>query len=226
MNGKLKTRNVVIFGTGDLSSLIWYCLLHDSQFRPVAFTVDAAYLRKPAHEGLPVVAFEELARHHPPGSVYLLFPLGFHAINGLRRSRYEQAVAQGYDFISYVSSRASTWPYLQVGRNCLIYELAVIQPFSRLGDNVIIRSGAHLSHHCKVGDHAFIAAGATFGGNVTVGEQAFVGVGAVVRDGISIAERSFIGAGAVVIKDTEPGAAYVGNPANKIARSALEITGG
>lgn len=226
MNEKPKTNNVVIFGTEELSSLIWYCLLHDSQFHPVAFTVDAAYLRKPVHEGLPVVAFEELPQRHPPGSVCLILPLGFRAINGLRRLRYEQAMAMGYDFASYVSGRASTWPDLRMGKNCLIYELAVIQPFSRLGDDVIIRSSAHVSHHCKIGNHVFVAAGAVFGGNVTVGDQAFVGIGAVVRDGVTIAERSFIGAGAVVVADTEPGAAYIGNPAKKISHSAMELTGG
>jgi len=183
-------------------------------------------MRSSSHEGLPVVAFEELAKSYPPGEVLLLFPLNYHAINGLRRERYLTAKALGYEFISYVSSRASTWPDLQVGENCLIYEHAIIQPFARIGDNVIIRSGAHISHHCQVADHAFVAAGATFGGNVKVGEQAFVGVGAMLRDGLAIAERSFIGAGAVVVADTEADGVYIGNPARKMGRTAQEVTGG
>ncbi len=146
------------------------------------------------------------------------------AINGLRRARYEGAKAQGYEFVSYVSSRASTWPDLQVGENCMIYEHAIIQPFVRIGDNVIIRSGAHISHHCQVADHAFVAAGVTFGGNVKLGEQAYVGVGAVLRDRLIVAERSFIGAGAVVVSDTEADGVYVGNPARKTARTALDVT--
>jgi len=77
-----------------------------------------------------------------------------------------------------------------------------------------------------VADHAFAAAGATLGGNVMVGEQAFVGLGAVLRDGLRIAERSFIGAGSVVLKDTEADGVYVGSPAQKIARTALQVTGG
>lgn len=218
--------DVVLFGADNFASLAWYCLKHDSPYRPVAFTVDRAYLRASSHHGLPVVAFEQLPAHYPPSQVRLLIPLGYHAINGLRRARFEQARAMGYDFISYVSSRASTWPDLQVGDNCIVYEHAIIQPFARIGDNAIIRSGAHISHHCEVGEHAFVAAGVTLGGNVSIGAQSFVGVGAVLRDGLGIAERTFIGAGAVVVADTEADGVYVGNPARKGARSALEVTGG
>ncbi len=218
------TEPVVIFGNGTFASLAWYCLTHDSSRQVKAFTVDRAYLQNPTHEGLPVVPFEELSSFYPPSEVRLLIPLGYAQINGLRRERYLQAKAQGYSFISYISSRACIWPDLQVGENCLIYEHAIIQPFARLGDNVIIRSGAHISHHCKIGSHSFVAAGACFGGNVTVAEQAFIGLGAVLRDGLHLAERSFIGAGAVVIADTEANGVYVGNPARKIAKSALEVT--
>ena len=58
-----------------------------------------------------------------------------------------------------------------------------------------------------------------------MGEQAFVGVGAVLRDRIRIAPRSFIGAGAVVVNDTEADGAYVGNPARKLVKTALEVSG-
>ena len=148
----------------------------------------------------------------------------YRAINGLRRDRFKMAKAQGYDFASYVCSRASTWPDLHIGDNTLIFEQAIIQPFARIGDDVIIRSGAHISHHCQVNSHAFIAAGVTLGGNVTVGEQSFVGVGATLRDGLNIAPRSFIGAGAVVVADTEADGVYVGNPARKTLRNSLDVT--
>lgn len=217
---------VVIFGTAGLSSLAWYALTHDSEFKPVAFTVDADYLLSPFHEGLPVVPFGQLAIHYAPAVTAMLVPLGHRRINGLRRTRYEQAKAQGYRFIRYVSSRALTWPDLRIGENCLIYEGAIIQPFSTIGDNVIIRSGVHISHHCTVADHAFVAAGATLGGHVHIGEQAFIGLGAVVRDGVRIAERSFIGAGAVIIHDTAADGVYVGNPGRQLEQSALEVTEG
>ena len=222
----MEKQPVVVFGNNTFASLAAYCLTHDSPYRVAAFTVDRAYVGSGFHEGLPVVAFEELTSHCPPGDMLLLIPLGYHAINSLRRDRYLAAKALGYEFISYVSSRASTWPDLLVGENCLIYEHAIIQPYARIGNNVIIRSGAHISHHCTVADHAFVAAEVVMGGEGYVGEQAFVGVGAVLRDRIRIAKRTFIGAGAVVVQDTQADGVYVGNPARKASKTALEASEG
>ena len=219
-------RPVVIFGNLRSASLAWYCLVHDSDFDVAAFAVDEAYIASSTYEGLPLAPFETLEAHYPPRDYRLLIPTGYQRINGLRRARFEAARRRGYDFVSYVSSRASVWPDLHVGDNVLIYEHAIIQPFARIGSNCIIRSGAHISHHCQVADHAFVAAEVAMGGEGVVGEQAFVGVGAVLRDRIRIAPRSFIGAGAVVVQDTEADGVYVGNPARKGRKTALEASGG
>lgn len=218
----VERRPVVIFGTMRSASLARYCLTHDSPLRVAAFTVDAAYRRGVEHEGLPLVAFEDLESHFRPGDCLMLIPIGYQDLNGLRRARYESAKARGYAFASYVSSRASVWPDLEPGENVLVYEHAIVQPFCSIGSNCIVRSGAHLSHHVHVGDHAFIAAEAVIGGATSIGEQAFVGLGAVVRDRIRVAPRTFIGAGSVVVRETEPDRAYVGNPARALAGTARE----
>jgi sugar O-acyltransferase (sialic acid O-acetyltransferase NeuD family) len=218
-------RPVVIFGNMRSASLAWYCLSHDSSCKIAAFTVDEAYMASSQFEGLPLVPFETLEVRYPPRDFRLLIPMGYQRINGVRRSRYEQAKQRGYSFANYVSSRASVWPDLELGDNVLIYEHAIVQPFARIGNNCIIRSGAHVSHHCVVADHAFVGAEVAMGGAGYVGEQAFVGVGAVLIDRIRIAERSFIGAGAVVVRDTEADGVYVGNPARRTTKTALQASG-
>lgn len=224
--GTLKNNSdpaVVIFGNQRFAQLAHYCLVHDSPWNVAGFTVDAAYRKGDAFDGLPLVDFETLESSYPPGEVKLLIAAGYQGLNGLRRSRYEAAKARGYEFVSYVSSRASVWPGLQLGENCLIYEHAIVQPFSTIGDNVTIRSGAHVSHHSRIDSHAFISVEVAMAGDVHVGEQAFIGVGAVLKDGLRVAPRSFIGAGAVVVRDTEEGAAYVGNPARRMRKQAAEL---
>lgn len=220
------TRPVVVFGNLRSASLAWYCLCHDTPWQVAAFTVDLAYITNPTFEGLPLVSFEHLEAYYPPSDYRLLIPMGYQQINGVRRERFEAAKRRGYDFVSYVSSRASVWQDLDIGENVLIYEHAIIQPFARIGSNCIIRSGAHISHHCQVADHAFVAAEVAMGGEGQVGEQAFIGVGAVLRDRIRIAERTFVGAGAVVLKDTDADGLYVGNPARKASKTALQACGG
>ena len=221
----MNNRLVVIFGTETLSSLAWYYLEHDSPCSVPAFTVDKAYMKLDRHEGLPVVAFEDLEDHFPPGSAEILIPLGFKRINGLRKDVFARALSKGYTLASYVSSRACTWPDLHVRENTLISENAVVGPFSSIGKNCNIRSNAHISHHNRIGDHVYVAPGAVFGGKVTVGDQAVIGLGAVLRSGITVAPRSFVGAGAVVIKDTAPDCVYVGNPAKVFPKSVMEVTG-
>jgi len=216
------TSPVVIFGTLRSASLARYCLEHDSPLRVAAFTVDRSYALATEHEGLPLIPFEELESRFGPDDCRLLIPMGYQQMNAVRRERYEQAARRGYRFASYVASRASVWPDVEIGENVLIYEHAVIQPFCRVGSNCIIRSGANVGHHCQVGDHAFVASGVLMGGAVRIGEQAFVGIGAVLRDQIEVAPRSFVAAGAVVTADTEADRAYAGHPARPLAKTALE----
>jgi len=108
---------VVMFGLGQLSSLAWYCLTHDSPHEIVAFTVDGAYMDRAEFEGLPVVAFEDVENRFPPGDYAMLVPIGARAANGLRADKYGEARQKGYSFPSYVSSRALTWPDLVIGEN-------------------------------------------------------------------------------------------------------------
>lgn len=219
-------RPVVIFGNQLSASLASYCLTHDSTMRVAGFTVDASRQVTDQFEGLPLVAFESLAAFFPPQDYRLLIPMGFVQVNGIRRTRYEQAKQRGYTLANYVSSRASIWPDLLVGDNVLIYEHAIIQPYARVGNNCIIRSGAHVSHHCQLGDHVFVSAEVVLASSCHVGDQAILGVGCVLRDGLRVAERTFVGAGAVLVADTEADAVYVGNPARKASKSALVASGG
>lgn len=208
------------------ASLAWYCLIHDSDLRVAGFAVDANRVASSDFEGLPLVPFESLSQFFPPSDYRFLIPMGYAHVNGIRKTRYDQAKQLGYTLASYVSTRASIWPDLTVGDNVLIYEHAIVQPFARIGNNCVIRSGAHISHHCQVADHVFVAAEVAMASACQIGEQAILGVGAVLRDGLRVAERSFVGAGAVLVGNTEADGVYVGNPARKSNKSALAASGG
>lgn len=215
---------VVIFGTEKLASLAWYVLSHDSPHEVVGFTVDDAYLENKTLHGLPVAAFEHVEKYFPPESIGMIAPLGGRNLNSLRAEKHRSGKAKGYRFISYVSSRALTWPDLTIGENCMLYEASIVQPFTRLGDGVILRAGANLSHHVQIGDNCFIASHACIGGAARVGERCFFGINATVRDGITIASRCFIAAGAVVTADTEENGIYVGVPARRHLKAAEDMT--
>jgi len=214
---------VLVFGLKGLSELAAYVLSHDSPFRVAGYTVDAAYCSSEKMNGLPVFPFETLEEYFGPEDASLLIPLGYARINGLRMDRFQQARSRGYATVSYVSSRATVWPSLEVGDNSMIYENTVIQPYATVGNGCIIRSSVHISHHTQVGDHSFIAAGVVTGGQVTIGERCFVGLGSTLRDGVALAPRTFVGAGGLVLKDTEENGLYLGSPARLQVKRADEL---
>ena len=214
-------RKVVLYGREELAHLAWYCLGHDSACEVVAFTVAAAEMPSSAADGearlhgLPLVPFEDLEARFPPETHALLIAIGPHQVNGPRAARFAEGAAKGYRFASYVSSRAHTWPDLEIGPGCMIFENAVVEPFSRIGANSILRANVHVSHDGEVGDHVFLAPRVAMAGKCRVGDRCFLGVNATLRDGVAIAPGCVVGAGAVVARAPEPDGLYVGVPARR-----------
>lgn len=197
--------DVVIFGIGDYARIAGLYLEQDSPHDVVAFTAHRDYIDRDELNGLPVVAFEELAERHPPGDVQMLVAAGFSKVNRVRSAIYEECKARGYGFITYVHSRATVWHDVPIGENTFIFENNVVQPGVSIGANVVLWSGNHIGHDTTIGDHCFIASHAVISGNVTIGDHCFVGVNATFRDGITVAPSCVIGAGAVIMRDTEDG---------------------
>ena len=213
--------NVVVFGDGPFASMVCFCLRNDSRFIPVAFAINAAFRTKEQHQNLAVHAFEELQRHFDPTATAVAIAIGPHDGNRRRAELLRSAVERGFQTLTYVSTRAITWPGLEIGRNSFVFEGTVVQPFARIGANTIVRSSVHVSHHVEIADDCFISAGVCFGGGAKVRARAFIGLNATIRDNIEIAEGCVVGAGSVVIANTEPESVYVGVPAKKL-RSTTE----
>ena len=203
-------RQVIVFGNGQMASMMCFYLQHDSPHEVVAFTVDGENIREDTLMGVPVVPFEELERSHPPAQFALSIPISYRNVNQLRAAKFEQARSKGYQFISYVSSRAVTWPGLIVGENSIILEGSIIQPFAEIGNNVFVGCGSIISHNCTVGDHCFIAPGAVMLGYVRVEPYCFIGGNATLRDGITIAPECVIGAGVTISRNTQAKEVYIG----------------
>jgi sugar O-acyltransferase (sialic acid O-acetyltransferase NeuD family) len=201
----MSEKPVVIFGVGSFAQVAAVYLDRDSSREVVGYTVDGEYVDSDTFAGLPVAAFEDLLQSHPPDRVDLLVATGFRGVNTIRRGIYERCKEHGYEFVSYVSSRAMNMSDHQVGENTFVFEANVIQPFVEIGDDVVVWSGNHIGHHSRIASHCFIASHAVISGHVSIGENCFVGVNATFRDGVTIGQRCVIGAGALVLADHEEG---------------------
>jgi len=208
--------DVIIFGVQDFASLAHFYLRHDSPHSVVAFCVSEEYLPEDRmFEGLPVVAFEEVERSHPPAAFKFFAPMSHRRMNRLRAEVHAQIKAKDYELISYVSSKATTFPGTPIGDNCFILEDNTIQPFVEIGDNVVMWSGNHIGHHSIIKDHVLFTSHVVLSGHCVVEPFCFFGVNATIRDNARIAEGTLVAMAAAITRDTEPWGVYKGNPAKK-----------
>ena len=146
---------VVIFGVLDTAELAHYYLENDSKYKVVAFTVHKKYRNIDNFKGLPVVDFENLQETYPSTEYKLFAPMTGRKMNKLRAQVYNEGKQMGYDFISYISSKATVCDN-EIGENCFILEDNTIQPFTKIGNNVVLWSGNHIGHHGEIKDHVFL----------------------------------------------------------------------
>ena len=194
---------VILFGAGQWADLARFYLTHDSPHEVVALTVDRGHEQQEGRAGMPVVAFEEVQELYPPDRFKMFVPLGFKKMNHFRADKYRQAKDKGYELVSYVSSKATTWPGFACGDNCFILENSTIQPFAEIGNDVVLWSGCHVGHHSIIKDHVMLASRAVVSGNCTIEPYCLLGANAIVRDKISVARDTLVGAGVVVLNDTK-----------------------
>ena len=198
---------VVIFGTGQITELAYFYLENDSEHKVVAFTVDEEYMSKDKFRGLPIIEYSNLLENYPPAEYKLFIPISYRKVNKLRTEKYKDAKKKGYDFITYISSNATSYA-ASVGENCFILEDNVIQPFVKIGDNCIIWSGNHIGHHTLIEDNCFLASHVVISGSVEIGEYTFIGVNATIRDNVKIGKENVIGASATILNNTDDRAVF------------------
>ena len=204
---------VIIFGIEDFAELAHYYLEKDSPHTVSAFTVDRAYIREPTFKGLPVVAFEDVETQFPPRAYKMFAPLSPSKMGAIRAQKYLAGKEKGYEFISYVSSKATVWDAAKIGENCFILEDNTIQPFVQIGNNVVLWSGNHIGHHSSIGDHCTLTSHVVVSGHVRIQPYSFFGVNSTLRDGIEIGTATFVAAGALITKNTAANSFYKAQPA-------------
>jgi len=210
---------VVLFGYTEMARMTYFYLRHDSAHDVVAFTADRSRIAEETLFGLPIVPFEDVQLLYPPSDYAMAVPITFGKLNKVRAAKYYEAKAKGYELISYVSSRAATWPGLVTGDNCFIFENSVVGPYVTIGSDVII-AGSFISHDAVIGDHCFLAAQAVVLGSVTIGAYSMLGANSTCRDGITIGSGCIIGAGATMTRSAPDRGVYVSRPAERLAKSS------
>lgn len=218
-------KKIILFGAGDIAEVAHFYFTHDSDYEVAAFCVDKDYITATEKFGLPVVAFEEVETLYPPHEYDAFVALSYSKMNSIRRQKYDAMQDKGYTLISYVSSKASTFPDFTCGENCFILEDNTIQPFVTIGNNVTLWSGNHIGHHSTIGDDVFISSHVVVSGGVVIKDGCFLGVNATLHDHITIGKKTAILAGATIAKDTPDESVWRGQPSDMVKIPSTKLKG-
>jgi sugar O-acyltransferase (sialic acid O-acetyltransferase NeuD family) len=214
---------VIIFGNTLTAELAHYYLTNDSEHEVVAFTVQKEYITEDTFHDLPVVDFDKLESLYPPSEFKFFAPLTEKNMNQLRQEIYLKGKDKGYEYISYISSKATVLTD-KIGENCFILEDNTIQPFVEIGNNCVLWSGNHIGHHGVIGDHVFFTSHVVLSGRCNVGNNCFFGVNATIRDKATLGQGTLIAMGANLTKQlTEDWSIWKGNPAKAASISSKDI---
>ncbi len=206
---------VILFGLRDTAELAHYYIANDTENEVVAFTVHKEYLEKRKFKGLPVIPFEEVQENYPPSEFKLFAPMTAKNMNRLREQVYLEGKEKGYDYISYVSSRATVFNN-EIGENCFILEANTLQPFTKIGNNVVLWSGNHIGHHGEIKDHVFFTSHVVMSGHCTIEPYCFFGVNSTIRYYTHIGKGTLLAMGTnLVSQETKEWGIYLGNPAKR-----------
>jgi sugar O-acyltransferase (sialic acid O-acetyltransferase NeuD family) len=201
LDDPLKTKQIIIFGTGEMGELADFYFTNDSAYEVAGFAVDAAFMKQDEFRGRPVAAFEDVDKRFPPDRCGMFVAVGYSKINTVRAGKLAAARTKGYRIATYLSSRATIFPGFEPKENCFILEDNTIQPFAVVGANVTLWSGNHIGHHSVIEDDVFLASHVAVSGGVRIGQGSFVGVNVTIRDRVTIGRQCVLGAGALVLED-------------------------
>lgn len=208
----MKSKKLVIFGTGEIGQLARFYFNKDSIYQVVAFTADDEFVNADTFEGIPLVPFSKIGEFFPSKEVEMHVALSYKKLNLIRCQKYEEAKKRGYKLASYICSKSVYWDDLHTGDNCFILENQTIQPTVKIGNNVMIWSGNHIGHGAIIEDHCYISSHVVISGHVVVGKRSFLGINSAIKDFVTIGPETFITMNAVVTKNLEAGSVVVASP--------------
>lgn len=220
----MKDKNLIIIGATEFAEIAYEYFMEESEYRVVAFAVDAEYIVRDTLKNIPVIPLEKVFSDYPPEEFELFTAVTYKKINGLRRDFYNKGKERGYSFATFVSPAAFVWKNVSVGEDVFIFENNTIQYNARIGNGVVIWSGNHIGHSAVIDDFCFISSHVVVSGYTRIGEKSFCGVNSTIANNICIAPKTIMGAGSVITKDIKvSNGVYVGNPAVRLNKKAESV---
>ena len=207
-------RKLLIFGTGEISTLAKYYFEKDSTYKVEGFVCDDEYHNMDKYENLNLYKFSYFKENFEPNKYDIFVGISYRGLNKIREDIYNKIKKLGFKFASYISSKSEIASNVKIGENCFILENQTIQPFVEIGDNVILWSGNHIGHRSKIKNHVYISSHVCISGYCEIGERTFIGVNSALGDFSKIGKDTFISMSSTVYGNIKDGSVVIGNKTN------------
>ncbi len=147
---------------------------------------------------------------------YFLIAIGQIKSAVARKNIFDLLKRSEANIATVISPRAYVSNTSIIGKGTIVLHGTIINAYSEIGNNCIINSMSLIEHDAKIGDHVHISTGALINGACTLGNNCFIGSRSVIINNTTISDDIIIGAGSVVVSDILSPGTYVGNPAKKL----------
>jgi sugar O-acyltransferase (sialic acid O-acetyltransferase NeuD family) len=211
----MMAKKLIIFGAGETATIAAEFFTVDSNEQLQGFVIDDQFYDKPSHHGLPISKASEILEIYPPSKYKIFVAVSYAKLNRQREGVYKKIESLGYEFASYISTKANVWRTATIGKNCMIFEGNNIQHGVHIENNVILWSGNHLGHGSKVKQSAYLSSHVCVAGFAEIGERSFIGINASITDYTKVAEDCFVSASALINRNTTANGIYTGIPAER-----------
>lgn len=217
-------RKVIIFGVEQFADQLHNLMKKDENYEVCGFCMDKAYLKElTEHNGLPVVAFEELEQYFSPEEYGILFCIGYTDMNRVRKNRMENAKSRGYEIMNYQHPTALVQTE-DIGFGNIFMEGTIIGQGCKIGNGNIFWPAAHVAHHTEVGNWNFFTISCAVAGNIKIHDMCVFGNNCTIKNGIEIKEGTLVGAGAYIAHSTDEWSVYAPPRSYKLeGKSSLDF---
>lgn len=204
------SKNVFIFGNGEIAEIADYYFTNDSGFNVMGFIVSDDNYSSSTFNGRCVVSSSDFVKEKSPNEASVFIGVSYAQLNSKRDQAYRFFSQNGFNFATYISSKAIVSQNTIIGEGSFILEGNNIQYGVKLCPNVMLWSGNHIGHGSVIRSHAYLASHVVVSGHCDIGERTFIGVNATLMDHCSVGDDCFIAMDASITRNIKPGSVVLG----------------
>jgi hypothetical protein len=150
---------LILFGLGSFVDFVAHHFETQGGRRVVAQTAHRRFIPAGWSGPRPMLPFEEVAAHLPPGKHDIFIALEHGEQNAARAAIAREAKSMGYALASFISPAARIAAGAEPGEHSFVLDGVCIQHGARIGANNIIHANAYFGQGCSVGDDNYFGAG-------------------------------------------------------------------